>query len=136
MRTPMDYPLGVNPLEAVPAVRYDTATGAITEAGTMQRIVFDLLTIDQGEPYLQATGDIDSHYVDLATKAVMPKQAGAAVLNGQRLTNLPQPATIDIEGQIYTVTDGVADLTFDEPGTYTVTVRAVRFLDQIFQVTA
>lgn len=52
------------------------------------------------------------------------------------LSNLPQPCTVQVNAARYPVPDGVLQLTFNQPGAYTVTVSAAPFLDQGFQVAA
>lgn len=51
------------------------------------------------------------------------------VVDGNVLRNLPRPCVLKIEGQEYTVEDGVAEIEFAYPGPYSIKLTAQRFID-------
>lgn len=85
-----------------------------------------------GESAIEGEGRDDTHHV--ADGQVAPKLPCPAVLDGTTLRNLPLPSVLLIEGVSYPVDDGEAELTFNLPGTYTVRVKSVAYLDQEFTV--
>jgi hypothetical protein len=79
-----------------------------------------------------------THYVDMDTQQVVPKRTINATVNGTIISGIPFGATVRTEGQEILVTeeDGEIDLTYDIPGTYTVSIAAPTYNDLIVQVTA
>jgi len=52
------------------------------------------------------------------------------------LQYLPTPCTVSMNGEVYEVTDGLLELSFDTPGEYQVTVSAFPYLDKTFTIEA
>lgn len=135
MITPNMYPDPAQAYSGVSFVRYDPATGEITGSGSMPRFGFDHAVYVNGERLLEAVGQPETHYLDLATMTVRQKAPNPAVLEGMTLSNLPIPSAVVIEGERYEVTDGTAELAFDQTGrTYEVSVEAVPYLTKVFAV--
>ena len=109
------------------------------QSGRIDRVVFGPKTQIQqqaldGESFLDITGndaaDDASWYVDLSGDEPGLRQRAAmnpsvSTSTGQaEITNMPDPCEIHWKGQYAEATGGAATLTFDEPGTYTLTLRA------------
>jgi hypothetical protein len=140
--------------EAVSFVKYDPATGAIMESGQMGfGHVWGL--IHDGQPYLSApelsredtTLAITTHYVDLETKSVLPKEPFPGSVSDTTATELPVPCRIGIQTPFtadrgwwepvwYDWDEPHVVLSFENPGTYRVTFASVRYRDGVFEVTS
>lgn len=139
-------------VESTGFVRYDPATGEITQTGRMARSLVAGHQ-DAGEPYAPVAevpmGEqfafMASHYVDLTTKAVMPKAPFPGVLTGLIFTGLPVPCRVSVAvpfqtGQghwapmVYDVTDADLELEFDIPDTYRVVVESATHVAAEFTV--
>lgn len=138
MRSPEDYAYegAPNPYESLPVVGYDPETGAITLYGNLSRMIVESYIKDEGRPFLIGVGADDTHYVDLSTMTIREKQPMQGILDDTTIRNLPIPCTVTVEGESYEVDDGDAELTFEQPGVYSVTVAAVPYLTQVFTVEA
>jgi hypothetical protein len=55
-------------------------------------------------------------------------------IDGHTLRHLPVPCTVEIEGVVYIVEDGVAELEFVHPGPYAVKLSAVAFMDRVVEI--
>lgn len=62
------------------------------------------------------------------------RPASPATLDGLTLTNLPAPCTIRINSEEYGCAESTATLSFDQPGTYLVTIEAWPYLDKEFSI--
>lgn len=81
-----------------------------------------VIIIDQEIP-----NDGDDHYVDLAHMVVRPKAPSTVALKGKSLIGVPQGAEIVIDGEHRYPVKGKppkVDLSFDQPGTYSVVVES------------
>lgn len=58
----------------------------------------------------------------------------AEVITGTTVSNLPNPTTVVVEDTEFEVTDGSAELEFEFPGIYTVTLKSFPYLDKSIQV--
>jgi hypothetical protein len=108
-------------------------TGRIYVKARMPEKMIDQQVVPAGHSLLLVTCDMDTDWV--TGGELQPRPVNSTTLNGMKLTNVPAGATVTIEGTDYTVTDGTADLSFSQPGTYTVTVSAFPMLDATFEVT-
>lgn len=121
-------------------VRYDPATGQILGIGRMALAALARAEADHAGAFLHQTGSLDRHWVDVAARVVRPKTDCPATLTGQTLSGLPRPCTIRITDAAgnstdYPCTDPTADLAFDYPGTYTITILSVPFNPGVFTLT-
>lgn len=66
---------------------------------------------------------------------VTKRQPQNTTISGGKLTKLPAPCTIRINDQTYECVDTTADLSFEFPGTYTVTVESFPYLDWTTEIT-
>lgn len=85
--------------------------------------------------YLKVDGPVEggTHYV--LDGQVTDRPPNPAQLNGMTLSAVPTGSTITIEGTDYPCNDGTAQLSFDQPGTYTVTVKCWPMQVATFEVT-
>ena len=57
-------------------------------------------------------------------------------IDSTAIQQLPIPCTVSMNGEVYEVTDGLLELSFDTPGEYQVTVTAFPYLDKTFTIEA
>lgn len=119
----------------VPYTFHDT-DGRIVQTGAMPRWM--LATQEDHLPAgilaIEVESDLFRDYV--LDGAAVPRPANTTVQSGMKLVNLPNPATVAINGTApQQVTDGEVEFEFTQPGTYTVVVSAWPMLDATFQVT-
>lgn len=106
--------------------------GRIIETGSMPRASLDA-AIASGAPVLRGTASPERHWVKDGV-IIEKTDACPAVLDGFVLSGLPIPSTLVVEGALYEVEDGTAELEFAHPGTYAVTVISGPFLDRVYEV--
>lgn len=130
-------------IESAGFVRYNPATGEITQVGVMARSLIEQEKVD-GKPVLQSvvlTMDemlpfLAQNYVQLETGTILPKQPFPGSLSGQTLSGLPVPCRIKVsvpfqtglghwEPQTYDVQESEIELSFDVPDRYEITVESV-----------
>lgn len=77
-----------------------------------------------------------SHYVDIPSQQVRPKEPSTAVLDGATLRHLPPGAVIVVDHWDTYSAEGESEiaLTFDHSGTYRVEVRAPAHFPAAFEV--
>jgi len=110
------------------------ATGKIVMQGMVPAYQLYTLTIPEGGQILDVMGDPKLDYV--SNKQVVPRPANPTTLSGMKLLNVPNPSSVTIAGvNPQTVTDGEVDMSFTQPGTYTVVVSSWPALDATFTVT-
>ena len=127
-----------NEYRRVDYVLYDKTTGDITSFGNQPVASLERLEAAGDFHWLPAIGDPVSFYVDLERMRVRPKSRCPAVLDGLVLRELPVPARVTVHdpagAEVYEVEDGVAELSFEHPGTYRVVVESVRHTPGEFEV--
>lgn len=107
---------------------WDTRTGTILRTGTCPA----------GQGYRQAVKaweQAEAGHHDWATEwhdgtGFKPRSTMLLAVNGAVVRGLPIPARALIEGVTYQIADGVANLSFQLPGTYTVKFSADGFKDE------
>jgi hypothetical protein len=114
-----------------PFVRYDVH-GEVTEWGRMSVAAIER-DIEAGLRTAKG-GGTEHHWVDLATGLVSPKVECAAYLDGMVIRGCPIPCRVHIGRDTYVCEDGTAELEFTQPGTYSVTIKSVRYLPKTFAV--
>ncbi|WP_233236350.1 hypothetical protein [Bordetella sp. LUAb4] len=111
---------------------YDDA-GRIVMVSTVDRSLCDLIAAGSGGlRWIEGSADFATDYV--ANGVITPRPQNPATLDGTRLSNLPIPCTVIINGIEHECDDGWADLEFDQPGSYTVIVTEWPYLDKEFTV--
>jgi hypothetical protein len=117
----------------VPYVEADS-TGKIIVTGTIPPSMIALQKPPAGGSVVEGAGNPATQYV--ANGAIVARPANPSTLSGMTISNVPHPSTVTIAGaNPQTVTDGVVDLSFTQPGTYAVVVSAWPMLDATFSVT-
>jgi len=131
-------PTGNEPLQSVQVIRYLPSTGQITGAVTCAPAISHNMAIDD-EAYV-IVEDVaplplpdTTHYVQGGK--LVRKTACPAVLDGYVLRELPVPCRVSVDMTTYACEDDTAAIEIDQPGTYTITVRAVPHLDGVFALT-
>lgn len=109
-------------------VQFD-ADGRIVVTASIPESGFNHLYKDSKD-IARGVGVTAEHYVKDGQIIDRPTQA--TTLDGPTLNNLPIPCQIQINGQTYACQDDHAELGFDLPGVYTITVTAWPFLDAEF----
>jgi hypothetical protein len=104
--------------------------------------IFGLLTGDESvitatienthDLWIDGAWDSKTHYVSNGQAVARP--ANTATLDGLTLLNLPVPCKIVINSTVYDCTEPTADLEFDYPGVYNVTVEAFPYLNAEFEI--
>jgi hypothetical protein len=110
-------------------VKHDAA-GRILFCGGVPEAMIEL----QGQDVWVGKADPRYHYI--AGGVRLDRPVNPAKLAGARLSKLPVPCVITINGTRYDCADQSADLDFTYSGTYTIGVEAFPYLDAEFTVTA
>lgn len=74
----------------------------------------------------------DTHYYDKSVGLVVSRPQQKTLLNDNHLIKLPEPCVIYINNMPYQCTESVAELSFDQPGTYKIRVESFPYLDKEF----
>lgn len=104
---------------------YALASGAIEKVVTCPQARV-ALQLGAGQGALAApNGELDNtHYVDVTASELKARSSLSEVLStspgAASLTGLPNPCQLTVLGQTHEITDGIADLSFDSPGKYTI----------------
>lgn len=116
-------------------VEHDAAGNVTGYGGEAIGFVEDRIAAGEPVLILDRPGHL-AMWVDVAARTVNDKTECPAVLDGMVIRNCPRPCRIRIEAQEYEVTDGTAELSFEQPGAYAVTVVSVPHFDKTFEVTS
>lgn len=106
--------------------------GRIIQTGTIPDDMLHLQS-SEGKTAIPGGADLDKDYVVEGRVTTRPSQRTELVAS--KLTGLPQPCTIYINGSVYPCRDEQADLEFTYPGSYTVRIEAFPYLNTEFRVT-
>jgi hypothetical protein len=93
------------------------------------------LQITKESPFHAWVDDLwfaQTHYIPSGEVTLRPENP--ATLTGLELTNLPVPCVVKIGTQSYPCTESTATLSFNQPGTYKVTIESWPHLDKEFSV--
>jgi hypothetical protein len=109
-----------------PFVKYDPETGRIIEFGSLAEQDIKAW-ITQGLPYLFGVGSIDTHYVDVATKTILPRAENPVTLEDTRFEGLIFPGMVICLDEFgrreeVEIEQAKLELSFTFPGTYRLTV--------------
>lgn len=110
------------------------AKGDIVHTGSVPAFMVDSQPLEAGQSIVVGKGQHGVHYA--LNGAVVPRPANPSTLSGMKISNVPNPSTVTIDGENpTTVTDGEVDLSFTQPGTYKIVVSSWPALDAVFEVT-
>lgn len=116
-------------------VVFNAQTGEVLRWGECQPDLVGRQALTNAECSIEAEIDPKNQYVDPRTKAVVPlRDMNPAQADG-KLSGLPIPCVVTVEGKSYTVGDGSAEFDFNLPGTYEILVKAVGYRDWKVTVT-
>ena len=111
---------------------YEDTTGQILSifSGPEEEVINYLR---EGVSAIEGDGHFTTHFVN--NGEVLERQPLPYILDGLVLSGLPQDTQLIIGEHTYTVTDGVAELAFEYPGTYTVQLRCFPYISADLEVT-
>lgn len=109
------------------------STGRIILTGLIPAVMIQHQQTPEGGAIVLGDGGFDTDWV--SDGVITPRPQNTATLSGMSLTKLPTPCTITVESVTHDCADDHCDLSFSQPGTYTVTVSAFPMLDATFEVT-
>lgn len=84
------------------------------------------------QQWVEGGSDPETHYV--AQGVLTPRPENPAALSAGTLSDLPVPCTIHIGSVDYPCDEPVAELAFDQPGTYRVVIEAWPYLNKEFEI--
>lgn len=95
-----------------------------------------VLQLSTDESYIEGKANDELEYI-LNDKVESKKTMGLILTGGPEfvLSNLPVPSTVSIDGQVFSVPDGILEFTIDQVGTYDIVCEAVNYLTKKFTVT-
>ena len=110
------------------------ASGKIVGSGNIPARMLSIQKPPVGGSRVLGNGTGKTHHI--ADGVITERKNNTTTLSGMRLLSIPNPSTVTIDGEnACVVTDGEVDLSFTQPGTYTVLVSSFPALDATFQVT-
>ena len=108
--------------------------GRIQYTGSVPSSMIESQLVPEGGSLVAGLGNPNTEYV--AGGVITPRPANPSMLSGMKISNVPNPSTVTIDGENpTTVTDGEVDLSFTQPGTYRIVVSSWPALDAVFEVT-
>jgi hypothetical protein len=107
-------------------------TGRIIEYGSLSPYTF-LYRIDPAYVYDPVGVTPETHYVSDGMVRERPRME--LQRHGQQLSGLPDPCTVTINNQPYTVTGSQVDLDFPQPGQYQVVLSAWPWQEVALEIT-
>lgn len=113
-------------------VIYD-ADGVILRTGHCPESMLEIQA-QAGEFILEGAANDATQYI--SNGIVANKHAIAPIVSGLIVSNLPIPCALTIDNTQYQCTDGVAELSFNLPGTYRVRIEALHHIPCEIEVTA
>ena len=123
---------------------YDISTGRIL--GSVFGVFSIQVPID-GEGLIENGGVVDggTHYYDLINSIKVRPEMSISVtsltissdgIDSTTISNLPNPCTVYVDEQKYTVTDGLFEFSTDFAGIYSVKIKSFPYTSVEFEVTA
>lgn len=110
------------------------STGRILLVGSVPAWMLPAQPLTAGQVIVLGKANLNLDYVSNST--ITPRPANPSTISGMTISNVPNPSTVTIDGvNPQTVTDGTVNLSFTQPGTYTVVVSSWPMLDATFTVT-
>lgn len=122
--------------------------GMITGIGTCPDADFEKQQLPEGWKILEIKEDININDIDfyVTQGRIKPKPEMGIVINKTKvktdgadtltISNIPAGATIMISGATYTIDDGIAELTFQNPGIYQIRISSPPYKDVTLEVEA
>lgn len=126
-------------------LRYDPETGEVLEWGTMGDDGLAHLAATEGFFYVEGKGTGDDTYIRLSDLKPRPRvqipgagtyEIAADGSQNVRVTGLPNPHTVTIDGEAQTVNGTILDMTTTTPGTYEIRIEAWPRIPAVLKVIA
>ena len=127
-------------------VIYEILSGRIVRLGACPDIDFDRQYVPMGHKILDTNLLINSKEYYILNDKITPRpkldisidktQVNADGVDTVKITNIPTGATIMISGATYTIDDGIAELTFQNPGIYQIRISRFPYKDVTLEVEA
>lgn len=112
----------------------DTATGKIAMSGQIPAFMIPLQVLKAGQAVFLGKGSAATSYIVAGVITLRPPNPSS--ISGMKISNVPNPSNVTIDGGVPSaVTDGEIDLSFEQPGNYSVRVMSWPPLDAVFTVT-
>lgn len=110
------------------------SAGKIVQWGSMPYSMISLQQPPAGGSIVIGSGNPATDYV--FNGVITRRPTNPSTIAGMTISNVPNPSNVTIgAGTPQTVVDGVVNLSFTQPGTYTVVVSSWPMLDATFTVT-
>jgi hypothetical protein len=93
------------------------------------------IQLAENEYYIESEDTVDDSLFYISEEVVVQRPELSIIVEGITVYNLPNPSTLIVEGSLYEVTDGEAELSFSFPGTYTVRIQSFPYKDKTIEVT-
>jgi len=91
--------------------------------------------LQEGEMYLESDNLIDDSVFYIDNSTIVKRPSFSETVQGTTISSLPIPTTIIVQGVSYEVSDGVAELSFNLPGTYPVILQSFPYQTKTIEVT-
>ena len=111
---------------------YDADGRIFSMCSLQQDLIDDVANLNQAIGHVEGAVDGSTHYV--RDGQVVPRLDNPAILQDRVLSSLPVPCEILINNRRYEATTEMAELEFDQPGSYRVSVQAWPYLDKEFTI--
>lgn len=108
------------------------SVGEILRAVTCPVNMIDI-QLSTDESYIEGTCNDVTQYV--LNNVLTDKPSMDTILTDNIITGLPVPSTVSVDGQVFSVSDGVLEFTIDQVGTYEIICEAVNYLPMTYQAT-
>lgn len=116
------------------AVVYKIDSGQITKNISCPEEMVSLQYNNETEDYLEHESVDDASFY-VANGTIEPRPQFEEVVSGTVISGLPNPTTVIAAGTVVVVSDGQADLTFSQVGTYAVQLQSFPYVDKVVEVT-
>ena len=88
----------------------------------------------QGSLIIDGEWDADTYYIDIETSQAVERTTIPHAAQGMTITNLPPNTKLVVDEDVYMVADGIADLSFEFPGTYLVHLECFPYLPTVVEI--
>lgn len=115
-------------------VVYNIASGEIMRSVTATENMVPLQYDHELENYIEHD-QVDDALFYIVSGAITFRPEFQETISGTTITGLPDPTTVVTNGTATLVTDGEADLTFEQAGTYLVQLYSFPYVEKTVEVT-
>ena len=112
---------------------YDSVTGRIL--GSVGGNEYER---DNNQPedslIIEGEWDANIYYIDTETSQAVERTTIPHVVQGTTIINLPPNTKLVVDEGVYMVADGIAELSFEFPGTYLVHLKCFPYLPTVVKI--